>query len=185
MTSVSARQQQVLDAAIEVLGTKGMRNLTHRAVDDRAGLPLGSTSNLFRTREALIAGVLSRLQARERAGWASLAGAGLVDRDAFVAALGHFVRELTGDGRVITLARHAIFVEASHNPALQEQIAQARRELEAWAVPFVAAIGSRNPASDLRLILSFVDGLLVNQLASPIPDFDPGPAIATLLRGMV
>jgi DNA-binding transcriptional regulator YbjK len=185
MAIVSARQQQVLDAAIDVLGTRGMRNLTHRAVDDRAGVPLGSTSNLFRTREALIAGVLGRLQEREKAGWANLAGEGLADREAFVAALGRFVRELTGEGRVITLARHAIFVEASHNPALQAQIARAQQELAVWAIPFVAALGSKDPATDLRLILSFVDGLLVNQLASPAEDFDPTPAIATLLRGMV
>ncbi len=184
MTGVSARQQQVLDAAIDVLGSQGMRNLTHRAVDDRAGLPLGSTSNLFRTRQALIAGVLSRLQEREKVGWASLAGEGLADREVFVAALGRMVLHLAGDGRVITLARHAIFVEASHNPALQEQIARARQELEAWAVPFVEALGSRDPVADLRLILSFVDGLLVNQLASPVPGVDPAPAIATLLRGM-
>ncbi|GIH07134.1 hypothetical protein Rhe02_52010 [Rhizocola hellebori] len=162
-----------------------MRNLTHRAVDDRAGLPHGSTSNLFRTREALVAGVLGRLQEREKAGWASLAGQGLPDREAFVTALSQMVRQLTGDGRVITLARHALFVEASHNPALQAQIAVARHELEAWAVPFVGALGSQDPAADLRIILSFVDGLMVNQLASPVPGFDPAPAIAMLLRGML
>lgn len=162
-----------------------MRNLTHRAVDDRAGLPLGSTSNVFRTREALMAGVLGRLQERERAGWAQLAGEGLADREAFVVALGQMVKELTREpGKVITLARHAIFVEASHNPALQAQIARAQQELAGWAIPFVAALGSRDPATDLRLILSFVDGLLVNQLASPAEGFDPTPAIATLLRGM-
>jgi DNA-binding transcriptional regulator YbjK len=173
-----------LDAAIEVLGTRGMRNLTHRAVDDRAGLPHGSTSNLFRTRQALISGVLGRLQDREKAGWAGLAGQGLTDRNAFVTALGRFVRELTAEGRVITLARHAIFVEASHDPALQAQIAKAQEELAAWAAPYVSALGSRDPVADLRLILSFVDGLLVNQLASPVPNFDPTPAIATLLRGI-
>jgi AcrR family transcriptional regulator len=162
-----------------------MRSLTHRAVDDRAGLSHGSTSNLFRTRESLVAGVLGRLQERERAGWASLAGLGVTDREAFVAALDRMIRHLTGDGRVITLARHAIFVEASHNPALQAQIARARLELEAWAMPFVAALGSQDPATDLRLILSFVDGLMVNQLASPQPGFNPGPAIAALLRGLL
>jgi AcrR family transcriptional regulator len=228
---VSTRQQLVLDAAIEVLGNRGMRNLTHRAVDDRAGLPMGSTSNLFRTREALIAGVLGRLQERERAGWLNLisspsnagdgqrgqetgpavpgpAGSparldperdparadagGIPDRPAagppdqvtIVAALGRFVRHLTGEGRVLTLARHAIFVEASHNPALQAQIARARQELAAWAAPFVAALGSRSPEADLMTLLSFVDGLLINQLACPADDFDPTPAIAAFLRGM-
>ncbi len=178
------RQQLVLDAAIDVLGNRGMRNLTHRAVDDRAGLPMGSTSNLFRTREALIKGVLGRLQEREKAGWLSLAGEDLADREAMVVALGAMVRHLTGEGRLLTLARHAIFVEASHHPALQEQIAQAQRELAGWAVPFVAALGSAHPEADLRVLLSFMDGLMINQLASPAPGFDPAAAIATFLRGM-
>ena len=33
------RQAEILDAAIETLGTRGMRGLTHRAVDQVAGLP--------------------------------------------------------------------------------------------------------------------------------------------------
>jgi hypothetical protein len=67
---------------------------------------------------------------------------------------------------------------------LQGQIAHARQELATWAIPFVAALGSKDPATDLHLILSFVDGLMVNQLASPVADFDPTPAIATLLRAL-
>ena len=39
----------------------GGRGLTHRAVDRRAGLPQGSTSNYFNTREALLEAALARL----------------------------------------------------------------------------------------------------------------------------
>ena len=39
-------------------GTEGLRSLTHVRVDERAGLPKGSTSNHFRTRAALLEGVL-------------------------------------------------------------------------------------------------------------------------------
>lgn len=39
---------------IELLGTQGLRALTHGRVDARAGLPRGSTSNHFRTRQALL-----------------------------------------------------------------------------------------------------------------------------------
>ena len=39
------RRTAILDAALELVGTLGMRGLTHRAVDAAAGLPPGSTSN--------------------------------------------------------------------------------------------------------------------------------------------
>lgn len=44
-----------------------MRGLTHRAVDEAAGLPQGSTSNLARTRAALLEAAVRRLAEREAA----------------------------------------------------------------------------------------------------------------------
>ncbi|MEV6491637.1 TetR/AcrR family transcriptional regulator [Actinoplanes sp. NPDC051633] len=55
------------DAAIDVLADLGMRGLTHRAVDARAELPLGTTSAYFRTRKALIEAVVRRLADLDRA----------------------------------------------------------------------------------------------------------------------
>ena len=57
------RQEALLDAAIRVLGSGGPRQLTHRAVDAEAGVPVGSTSNYFRTREALVDAVVARFVA--------------------------------------------------------------------------------------------------------------------------
>ncbi|GAA3723752.1 hypothetical protein GCM10022225_00770 [Plantactinospora mayteni] len=57
----------ITDAAIELVAELGMRGLTHRAVDARAGLPLGSTSAYFRTRKALIEAVVRRLADLDRA----------------------------------------------------------------------------------------------------------------------
>ncbi len=51
---MGTRRDDLLDAAICVLGESGIRGLTHRAVDAAAGLPAGSASNLFRTRDALL-----------------------------------------------------------------------------------------------------------------------------------
>ena len=58
MTHVQSNREQALAAAVELLGTEGLRSLTHGRVDERAGLPKGSTSNHFRTRAALLEGVL-------------------------------------------------------------------------------------------------------------------------------
>ncbi|GIG86849.1 TetR/AcrR family transcriptional regulator [Plantactinospora endophytica] len=67
MTARRDRFAVITDAAIELVAELGMRGLTHRAVDARAGLPLGSTSAYFRTRKALVEAVVRRLVDLDRA----------------------------------------------------------------------------------------------------------------------
>ncbi len=45
----ASRADLVADAALALLAERGMCGLTHRAVDEAAGLPQGSTSNVART----------------------------------------------------------------------------------------------------------------------------------------
>ena len=68
----AATRERALDAAVELLGVHGLRALTHARVDERAGLPLGSTSNWFRTRRALLGGVVDWIAERERADFDAL-----------------------------------------------------------------------------------------------------------------
>jgi len=65
---MSALRARVLDAAIQLLGTQGLKALTHRRVDEQAELPPGSTSNYFRTRDALLCGVAEAILETEVAG---------------------------------------------------------------------------------------------------------------------
>ena len=184
---MSNRRERILDAAIAVLGARGLRQLTHRTVDAEAGLPTGSTSNVFRTREALVSGVLGRLLTLETRAWQAIAGLPRpTTPEELAALLGRTVRDMTkGPGRVLTLARHAIFLEAAFDPALQERIAEARTELAAWAVPWIAALGSPEPGAHLSALLSTLDGLMSNRLAAPDPHFDPEKAVLVVVRGML
>lgn len=61
----SSRAALITDAALALLTERGMRGLTHRAVDERAGLPQGSTSNYARTRQSLLEATVRRLAERE------------------------------------------------------------------------------------------------------------------------
>ncbi|WP_367134448.1 TetR/AcrR family transcriptional regulator [Saccharothrix sp. HUAS TT1] len=178
-----SRQQQVLDAAIRVLGTGGPRQLTHRAVDAEAGLPPGSTSNHFRTRDALVGAVLGRLLERETALWGDLAG-DVGTPEALARAVGALVERLAED-RVLTLARHALFVEVAHRPELRAHVDRAHRGIAGWALPLITRLGSTDPTADLALLLAVIDGLLANQLANPSPRFDPTVAVRAVLRGVL
>lgn len=54
MVANPQRRRRLLDAGIDVLAGQGARGLTFRAVDDAAGVPQGTTSNYFTTREELL-----------------------------------------------------------------------------------------------------------------------------------
>lgn len=179
------RKTRLLDAAIDVLGTRGMRQLTHRAVDAAAGLPIGSTSNRFRTRESLLVGVLRRILERETAMWTTLA----IDIrtptiEAVAAAIGRLLEELTDGGRVLSQARRAVFVEAANQPALRQEINDAQQEIGGWMAPLLTQLGSFDPSRDVHHLLALMDGLVGNQLASRRPYFDPTTAVTALLRGL-
>ncbi|MBK1786974.1 TetR/AcrR family transcriptional regulator [Prauserella cavernicola] len=186
---MAGRREQVLDAAIRVLGTQGTRGLTHRAVDAEAGAPAGTASNHFRTREALLSAVLERLRELETRGWerlaADLAGpAGVAGVDAFADAVGALARELTGPARVATLARHALLAEAAFHDDLRHQVALQRAEIESWAAEWFRALGSPHPERDLWSVLALLDGLLAHQCTTPDPDFAPEPPIRALVQGL-
>jgi DNA-binding transcriptional regulator YbjK len=55
------RRTELMDAALAVVAEKGMKGLTHRAVDAAAHLPEGTTSNYYRNRAALVEAVLDRM----------------------------------------------------------------------------------------------------------------------------
>ncbi|WP_210605329.1 hypothetical protein [Brevibacterium oceani] len=65
---MSDRRILVTDAAITLIATRGMRSVTHRAIDDYLGIPLGSAVNVAKNRQSLLAvaseGVCRRLDAR-------------------------------------------------------------------------------------------------------------------------
>src|SRR4051794_30664127 len=64
------------DTAIRLLVERGMRGLTHRAVDESAGIPAGSTSYYARTRAALLELALARMTVLEAGKFAPALGAG-------------------------------------------------------------------------------------------------------------
>ena len=55
------RRSTLLDAALALVAEKGMKGLTHRAVDAAAALPEGTTSNYYRNRRVLVDAVLDRM----------------------------------------------------------------------------------------------------------------------------
>lgn len=85
------------------------------------------------------AGVLERLDLVAKEGWMQLAGQLGMDSqpekgdiDGFAEVLGRYLKHLTGPGRAVTLARHAIHTEAALRLELQRLVVEANENLAAW-----------------------------------------------------
>jgi DNA-binding transcriptional regulator YbjK len=183
---VTTRRIQILDAAITVLGTQGVRGVTHRAADTAAGVPLGTTSNYFRTSDALFDAVVERFAERERAAFHELASATTPTTPRELAALlAAFTVTATRDRRELTLARFAILVEAAIRPRLRRKLGEAAAEVRSWATEWTRAVGSAHPERDMALLANHVDALTLHELANPAPTFDPEPSLVDLVTALV
>ncbi|WP_127130335.1 TetR/AcrR family transcriptional regulator [Georgenia sp. SYP-B2076] len=177
MTPTKAR---VLDAAIELLGTKGLRALTHARVDERAGLPKGSASNYFRTRQALVSGVVERVAELERPELGSTftppaSAAELLD------GLCGLLDHLTQANRTQTTARLVLFMEASHDAALRDTLSRAHDTMIAAVVLTLARLGVRDPVTTASAISACFEGLLLHRIARH-DDTDPRPVFELVLK---
>jgi DNA-binding transcriptional regulator YbjK len=160
---VTDRMAALADAAIHVVATKGMRGLTHRAVDAQAGVPTGSTSAYFRTRKALVEGLVQRLVDLETAEVDQARVDVPLDPDALAEALAHVLDRWMTTGRERTLARYACLLEATHHPELRGILAHGERP-RAQARELLAALGAEAPERQSRDLVAFVDGLLFDRL---------------------
>lgn len=180
---MSTKRDLVLDAAIDLLGSRGTRALTHRAVDEAAGMPAGSASNYFRTREALLIGITERLEARDYADWEVLTrqpAPGTIDE--LVEGMAAFVVHAVRADRVRTLARYALFLETQCIPALRETIRRGHLRLTEWTASLLAGIGADRAVA--RILVDQLDGIILHQLVNPAADFDPRPALDRLVRAL-
>ncbi|MDQ0317262.1 TetR/AcrR family transcriptional regulator [Amorphus orientalis] len=133
-TQKESRRTAILDAAIDLLASRGLEGVTHRAVDQAAGLPQGSTTYYFPKKAALLAATahhLAELLEKDcedlQVGFAEK-----VASDGMDAAVAHVAGELvayTENARHLFLAR----IELTLAAARREELAGVGDELTAAA----------------------------------------------------
>ncbi|MBE9372973.1 TetR family transcriptional regulator [Saccharopolyspora sp. HNM0983] len=182
---MAGRRGQVLDAAVQVLGTDGLGRVTYQQVDARAGVPAGTASNHFRNREALLTGIVQHVADLDRAAWdAFAAGARITGSTELAEALLSYLRHAAGPDRARTLARYRLFLEAALRPDLRATLVDTRAEIVRWAGEQLARSGTPQPDERIRTLLDCVDGLLLHLVT--VPDApDPGPAVRDLTAGLL
>jgi DNA-binding transcriptional regulator YbjK len=190
-TAGPSRSDLIADTALALLAERGMRGLTHRAVDEAAGLPQGSTSNLARTRQALLELAVRRLADREARVLAlhempdPRAGAGPL-ADALALAT-H--RALTRN-RELTLARYELALEATRRPELRSYFDATGARFRDQLTTLVTGMGSTDPARHTLSLIAWADGLMFSCVAgsfgAEMPSFEEVRAgLRELLDGML
>jgi AcrR family transcriptional regulator len=165
---VTPTKLRVLEAAVELLGTEGLRALTHARVDEQAGLPKGSASNYFRTRAQLVTGVSDWITERELAGTGDML---TVPRSAadLVETLAAGIDFLTGPNRTMTAARLTLFMEANHNADIRSAVCQTRNVMERSVVAAMARLGASDPFAAALALMACSEGIILHRIARHDP----------------
>jgi DNA-binding transcriptional regulator YbjK len=174
---MASTRDRALRAAVDEVGEHGIRALTHARVDARAGLPRGSTSNWFRTRAALLAGVVEHLAEEERATAPTqqVTTAGdLVDLVCRLIEIG------SGPQAARTRVRLALSLEAAHHPDLVGPLMAQRAIFVEWTAAVLAQVGAQHPEQAARTLLACANGLLFHKLT-----VEPGAEIRPVVERCV
>lgn len=175
------RRNQLADAAIEVVARDGLHGLSHRAVDEQANVPRGTTGNYFRSREALVAVTIQRivdlhfaliadLRAKHPGSVTDLLG------DVVDCALTKFPERY--------LALFELALESRRKPELRPELD--RIADEAMKLTHDAhREGNREPSHrDIELLNAFYNGVLFTSLVMPqtLGGRSPGEITRTMLQ---
>ncbi len=177
------RRELILRAALIVIGRRGIGAVTHRSVAEEAGVPLGSLTYWFATKDDLLRDAL-RLFVDEEAQRLRRVGAGLTADLSPGEIAARFAEVLRSNDGPEQVAQFELYLEAARNPALREAAAECFRAYEEVTVLALHAAGVEDAVGVAAVFVSLADGLgLRRQATGEAPDLTA--AALSLFRGLV
>ncbi|PRX95408.1 TetR family transcriptional regulator [Allonocardiopsis opalescens] len=187
---------------MRLVAERGLRGLTHRAVDEAAGLPAGSTSYHARTRARLLEITLRHLADETTRQLAPLAEAlpGPGDgppgtpspwsRDALADVLADFVHTGITRDPARMRARYELALESVRRPELRAIYDELSAAFHRFAATVLTRAGSPEPARHARTAIAWTDGLIFDSLvgggaASPPTREELRCAATEMLAGLL
>ncbi len=176
------RVEQILRATLAVIGRGGVGAVTHRSVAEEAGVPLGSLTYYFASKQELLREAL-RLHVAEDAGRLRTLATQLLESGAsgeeVVAA---FTAQM--DGGHPDIAQFELYLEAARDPELREVAAESLRAYHEVAELALRAAGVHDPAACAGLVVATIDGLGVHHAAAREIAPQLRDVLGTLLRAL-
>ncbi len=183
----TARRQLLAEAAGALLMQHGHEAVRHRAVAQRAGLPLASTTYYFSSLEELLAAAVEytcAVDAREMTDrCAALPECSRSARDTASALAEVFV----GDGSSSRLAtRYELFVLAARHPELAAMVTQRQSRAAEIAAEVLAKSQRRCAPEGVQRLIAFENGALLGSIVvTGDHPADPVGVVADAIAGVV
>ncbi|MGP3685183.1 TetR/AcrR family transcriptional regulator [Streptomyces sp. IBSNAI002] len=150
------RRQRIIDAAIRVVGAKGIAGLSHRSAAAEADVPLGSTTYHFKTLDDLLVAALR--QANEGFARAVSRSPALADPEADLAgALARLLGEFLAVDRARVELEYELYLAALRRPPLRAVAAE-------WGEAMAAALIPRTDPVTARALVAVMDGVSLQVL---------------------
>lgn len=164
------RRRELCDAAIDVLAEHGSRGLTHGQVDRYAGVPDGTTSYYYRTREALLRGVGKRVADIDVANLRSVSDQPVDPLAPFAHLARLVIMQAHGKGLALNRARHELLLGAARDPGLAETSQEFVGRIIAMAQDAISHLqpGNDDPAlleAQTTAVTTFIAGVFTRLVA--------------------
>ncbi|MEC3913707.1 TetR/AcrR family transcriptional regulator [Nocardia sp. CDC160] len=189
-TSTSDRRGLIVDSAIDLIAAQGLRSLTHRALDTALELPAGSTSYYFRTRRALIEGMVDRIATRSRTDFeARPPEMNERDPDRLARGIAGWLDRLLAHRRNDLIARHALIIELLGDTELHAKLVGCLFS-HRHATGLFETLGAPDPATAAADFIAVIEGLVFDRFAGARKRIKPGTAksvdqLATVLAAQL
>lgn len=150
------RRPRIIEAALEVITEHGVAGCTHRSVAAHAGVPLGSMTYHFHSREQLLEEAFALLARQMVMGWnAQLAAAGSAAQ-AIDAVVDWVCAQDGGDASTL-IPMMELYVHAARHPA-------ARVLITDWMVQVQAGLGQYFDAGTARALDAVIEGIVLHNI---------------------
>jgi DNA-binding transcriptional regulator YbjK len=194
------RRRALADAVIEVLGTAGIHKLSHRAVDERAGLPAGTAANYFPRRDDLLAAAAERVAelhvaemtaADRNAASGSAAGqhagapaSAAPGPDMLAALIGASLHDAATRNRTRYLAAYELALESTRQPALAEAMSRLGAAAFGTTLAEHRILGLPTTPDQVQALIALYNGALLTLVVAP-PETVTHEATLALARCLV
>ena len=159
------RRAAIIDAAVQIIATRGLGAVTHRAVAREAKVPLAATTYYFASKDEILREALESLSAAEVERLEKLAEeiASLGPEEAGIALYNALVPD-PQDAPRAWLAQFEIYLEAARNPALRPAVEQRREAFVKLAETALRAAGAPEPENRAELGVAGLNGILFDRI---------------------
>ncbi len=169
------RRLELVAAAAALLRSGGFDAVRHRAVAEKAGLPLASTTYYFESLDALVTAAVERTSRDElaegRAQLDRLGSDGCAPPDLVELLIDQLLGPESRDGGLdAVLLRYERLVGAGRRPYLASLMRRLRGELDALLAEILRRVGHPLDPVALRDLVSRVDGAVISALIEAEPD---------------